>query len=84
MSNGPDFGVRRILGIIYGGYVATAINLVAGNDTISYVLDHSKAQLVFAQPHTRALVDEALQSCLQPARPHHRRRGAVRPPQARA
>jgi acyl-CoA synthetase (AMP-forming)/AMP-acid ligase II len=61
MSNGPA-SACVVLGIIYGGYVATAINLVAGNDTISYVLDHSRAQLVFAQPHTRALIDEALQS----------------------
>jgi acyl-CoA synthetase (AMP-forming)/AMP-acid ligase II len=61
MTNGPD-SACIVLGIIYGGYVATAINLVAGNDTISYVLDHSRAQLVFAQPHTRELIDEALQS----------------------
>ena len=35
-----------ILGLLYGGYVATAINLVAGESTIAYVLEHSEAKFV--------------------------------------
>ena len=47
MSNSTDAALV-ILGIMYGGFLATAINLVAGKDTISYVLDHSQTRLVFA------------------------------------
>jgi len=36
-----------ILGILYGGYTATAINLVSGDSTIAYVLEHSQSKLVF-------------------------------------
>lgn len=61
MTNGTDTACV-VLGIIYGGYVATAINLVAGNDTISYVLEHSAARLVFVQPHTRDAIMQALQT----------------------
>lgn len=47
MSNSPQT-VVTILGIIYGGYVATALNLVAGSDVLAYVLDHSESKLVLA------------------------------------
>jgi len=43
-----------ILGIMYGGYLATAVNLVAGKDTIAYVLEHSGARLVLANEAGRA------------------------------
>jgi len=46
-SNSPDTAMV-ILGICYGGYLATAINLVAGSSVISYVLEHSETKLVFA------------------------------------
>jgi acyl-CoA synthetase (AMP-forming)/AMP-acid ligase II len=61
MTNCPDTACI-ILGIMYAGCTATAINLVAGNDTISYVLGHSGAKLAFVQPHTRELVEQALQT----------------------
>ena len=44
-SNSVD-GALAILGIMYGGNLATAINLVAGESTITYVLDHSETKLV--------------------------------------
>ncbi len=44
-SNSLD-GALAILGILYGGYLATAINLVAGESTITYVLNHSGTKLV--------------------------------------
>ncbi|MEM9471644.1 MAG: AMP-binding protein, partial [Pseudomonadota bacterium] len=61
LTNGPESAIS-ILGIMYGGYLATAINLVAGNDTISYVLSHSSTQLVLAQQQTRELVAKALEA----------------------
>ena len=61
LTNSPASAVS-ILGIMYGGYLATAINLVAGNDTISYVLSHSSARLVLAQQQTRDLIAKALEA----------------------
>ena len=49
-----------LLGICYGGWRATAINLVAGRDIIAYVLDHSEAALVFVTETTTPLVEQAL------------------------
>lgn len=46
-SNSVDTAIV-ILGILYGGYLATAINLVAGNSVISYVLEHSETKLIIA------------------------------------
>ncbi len=65
LTNGPASAIS-ILGIMYGGYLATAINLVAGNDTISYVLSHSSARLVLAQPQTQKLIAKALETHDQP------------------
>ena len=55
MVNGIDTATV-ILGLLHGGYLATAINLVAGRQTIEYVLGHSGAKLVFCHPHTRDLL----------------------------
>ncbi len=49
-----------LLGILRGGHLATAINLVAGRDIIAYVLDHSDAQIVLVSEETEPLVREAL------------------------
>lgn len=56
MHNDLD-SARIILGCLYGGFVPVAINLVAGTQTIGYVLDHSHCKLVFAQPETRELIE---------------------------
>ncbi len=61
MTNSPDTACV-VLGIMYGGHTATAINLVAGNDTIAYVLGHSGARLAFIQPNTRETVKQALET----------------------
>ena len=53
LGNSVDAAVA-ILGIIYGGYRATAVNMVAGDDTIAYVLEHSGAKLVLTSPETEA------------------------------
>ena len=59
MTNGAEV-VQLILGCLYGGYIATAVNLVSGKSTIAYVLDHSGAKKVFVQPGTLGLASEAL------------------------
>ncbi len=59
MPNSPQSALC-ILGILRGGYLATAINLVAGRDIIAYVLDHSDARLVFVTDETEPLLREAL------------------------
>lgn len=64
-SNSADAAVT-ILGILYGGYLATAINLVAGVGTIEYVLEHSGAKLVIVDEDARALIDQALSSHKNP------------------
>jgi len=49
-----------ILGLLYGGYLATAINLVAGESTIEYVLAHSEAKLVIADEDAAELLKPVL------------------------
>ena len=59
MSNGHD-ALIGILGTIYGGHRATAINLIAGSQAISYVLDHSQSRLVLAEQEHVPLIESAL------------------------
>jgi acyl-CoA synthetase (AMP-forming)/AMP-acid ligase II len=55
-GNSPQSAIV-ILGILYGGFLATAINLVAGKEVISYVLDHSEAKLVLANKDGQAIIE---------------------------
>lgn len=59
MANGPGAAIA-ILGALYGGYRATAINLVSGAQTISYVLEHSESRIVMVSPEQRDLLLSAL------------------------
>lgn len=59
MANGTQTALV-ILGLLYGGYHATAVNLVSGHDTIAYVLEHSDANLVLTDTTTRHLVETAV------------------------
>ncbi|MFK7860488.1 MAG: AMP-binding protein [Granulosicoccus sp.] len=59
MHNGPCCAIT-VLGIIYGGYRAVAINLVAGRDVIAYVLAHSQTSLVLTEADIALSIDEAL------------------------
>jgi len=61
MHNGVHCA-KIILGIMYAGSRAVAINLVAGRDVIGYVLAHSQTRLVFTQDEHVDLIDQALQS----------------------
>jgi acyl-CoA synthetase (AMP-forming)/AMP-acid ligase II len=58
MSNGHD-ALIAILGTVYGGYRATAINLIAGSQTIAHVLDHSQSRLVLAGREHLPLIEGA-------------------------
>ena len=46
MPNGRD-AILSLFGILYGGFRATMINLVAGDEAIGYALDHSDARFAF-------------------------------------
>lgn len=61
MHNGRTCAVT-ILGIIYGGYRAVAVNLIAGRDVIAYVLSHSETALILTQTEHLPLLRQAL-SC---------------------
>ncbi|MEO0328952.1 MAG: AMP-binding protein [Pseudomonadota bacterium] len=49
-----------ILGLLYGGYIATAINLVAGESTIAYVLEHSETRLIIADDNSEKMLSPIL------------------------
>ncbi len=65
-SNSIDSALT-ILGIMYGGYLAVAINLVAGDSVIAYVLEHSEAKLVVADELAKKQVQPLANSCPSPA-----------------
>ena len=37
------------IGITYGGYLATPLNIISGTKTLSYVIDHSQVKLIVFQ-----------------------------------
>ena len=43
------------LGVVYGGFRATPLNLVAGVKTLSFVLSHSKTEIILCADDSRAL-----------------------------
>ena len=55
-----------VLGIMYGGFLATAINLVAGDNTIAYVLEHSEVRLVFVDRQNQAALSKLMSGCSKP------------------
>lgn len=55
MYNGPGTAIA-ILGALYGGFRATAINLVAGNDAMAYALEHSEARVAMVSQASRPLI----------------------------
>jgi len=61
LSNGSDCALV-VLALLYGGYRATAVNLVAGPDTIAYVLEHSQSKFIITQPEHVQLLDQSLAS----------------------
>ena len=55
LNNSPEAALC-VLGIMSGGYVATAVNRIAGDTTIRYVLDHSETRLVFVDAGSEAQI----------------------------
>ncbi|WP_420861133.1 AMP-binding protein [Algirhabdus cladophorae] len=49
-------GILALFGVLYGGFRATMINLVAGDEAISYALDHSDARLAFVHDDQKELL----------------------------
>lgn len=46
-----------VFGVLYGGFRATMINLVAGDSAVAYALDHSDARYGFVHPDQTDLFD---------------------------
>lgn len=57
--------VLAIYGILYGGFRATMINLVAGKDAISYALEHSETRYAFVHDSALELFDKANQTNIE-------------------
>lgn len=60
LSNSTDCAIT-ILGLFYGGYRTTSVNLVAGANTIAYVIEHSQSRLIITEPEHEQLLEQALQ-----------------------
>ena len=67
MPNGIDTALV-FLGMLYGGYLATAVNLIAGKDTFTYILEHCEARLVLLHKDIHALLESALPGIANPPR----------------
>ncbi|KIC23617.1 MULTISPECIES: class I adenylate-forming enzyme family protein [unclassified Leisingera] len=55
--NGRE-ALECLFGVLYGGFRATMINLVAGNSAVSYALQHSGARFAFVHPSQTDLFQE--------------------------
>ncbi len=62
MANGAN-AACVILGSMYGGYISTAVNLVAGKTTIAHVFGHSEAVVVVVDSDSDALISDVLREC---------------------
>jgi sulfoacetate-CoA ligase len=59
MHNGFQ-AARLFMGVMYGGYCVTPLNLLAQPSQFQYVLDHCDARLVFASPDQAERLDAAM------------------------
>lgn len=57
---------RLFVGLMYGGFCVTPINLLAQPTLLAYVLDHCDARIVFVAPDQVARLQEALASVSRP------------------
>ena len=51
------------IGITYGGYLATPLNLISGTKALSYVINHSQVKLIFLSPDNYELINDATKIC---------------------
>ncbi|WP_343211580.1 AMP-binding protein (plasmid) [Aliisedimentitalea scapharcae] len=49
--------VESLFGVLYGGFRATVINLVAGDEAIGYALEHSEARVALVNPEVTEQFD---------------------------
>ncbi|WP_164659098.1 AMP-binding protein [Tropicibacter sp. Alg240-R139] len=68
MPNGRT-AVEVLFGVLYGGFRATMINLVAGNEAITYALDHSGARFAFVGTEQSNLFAGTTPGNIQPLDP---------------
>ena len=48
------------MGIVYGGFVAVPLNLVAGTKTMGYIVNHSETKLIFIADHCTDDINDVL------------------------
>ncbi|MCP5087406.1 MAG: AMP-binding protein [Rhodobacteraceae bacterium] len=58
LPNGK-MGITCLLGVLYGGYRATTLNLIAGASALGFALSHSAARFVFVAADKADVLDEA-------------------------
>jgi len=51
--------ITSFYGVVYGGFCATVINLIAGTDAVRYALDHSEARIALVGEAQTGLFDAA-------------------------
>jgi len=59
------------LGITYGGFLATPLNLVSGHKAIKYVIEHSKLKFLILSDTSKNLIHEALKDSDTPIKILH-------------
>jgi len=59
------------LGITYGGFLATPLNLVSGHKAIKYVIEHSKLKFLILSDNSKDLIGEALKDSDTPIKILH-------------
>ena len=67
MHNGYQ-ACRLFVGVMYGGYCVTPLNLLAHSAQLEYVLDHCDARIVFAAPDQMERLQAALSRVQRPIR----------------
>lgn len=68
LPNGPD-AILNLFGALYGGFRATVINLVAGDEAIGYALNHCEARFAFVGPGQAAQFARIKPAGMQPLSP---------------
>ena len=48
------------IGVTYGGFLATPLNLVSGAKVLAYVLNHSRAKVIICADANRELIDQVV------------------------
>ncbi|MDB2389600.1 AMP-binding protein [Alphaproteobacteria bacterium] len=54
------------LGVVFGGFRATPLNLVAGKNTLRFVLEHSKSRLILCADDSKHLISDVVSELENP------------------